>query len=168
VTPDQAAALFALLRAAYPRTPIGDDTADLWLDQLAKLDHPIGETAVRSVIETTKTWPSLAHLLEQVSVARAQADRERRSAERRDADRAFDEIEQPPLRTIPAAVKLRKRFAGLPPEVELAPEGDCDDGCGRSGQRYQLGRLRLCADCARRRLRAAAKAAAPPGEHEAA
>jgi hypothetical protein len=176
VNRDQASALLALLQAAYPRTKVPDETVDLWLSELGNLDHAIGEAAVRSVIKTVKFWPSPAHLHEQVAdldeqarLAKEQTDREQQRAGRIEADRAFDELPRPQLREIPAAVELLERFSVLkpPPPLELAPDGACEDGCGAKGLRYHLGRFQVCADCARRRLRAADQATVET-KHEAA
>jgi hypothetical protein len=154
MTRAQAGELLALLSADYPRTTIDDATIGLWLDELGRLDHKIGTTAVQSLVASQKFWPSIAHLHEQVEIARQQAARERVAAERRAANLALDLTPRLPLAEIPAAVELLERFTE-PLPLERGEDGDCDDGCGSTGARYQLGRVRVCADCGRRRLRAA-------------
>jgi hypothetical protein len=156
MTRDQAGELLALLQAAHPRTKIEDATVDLWLGELRKLDHKIGEIAVRSLVDSVKGWPSVAHLKEAAAIAREQARRVQRDEERRKAERVLDELPRIPLREIPGAVEILEWIAESPLPLEHADDGVCDDGCGRSGVRYRLGRFRLCAACARRRLNAAA------------
>lgn len=160
--PTEAAALFKLLRAAYPNARIPEDAAQLWLSELRKLDHERGSAAVRSLIAGCKFWPSLAELYEQYRIIGEQQARARREQERCDAAQAFDAIPMPPLREIPAAVQLLRRF-NTPLPLDPATDGACDD-CGRSGQRFTRGRLRLCGDCARRRLSVASQLDQEPEE----
>jgi hypothetical protein len=160
MTRTEAAALLKLLTAAFPRITIDDDTVELWIDGLRPLDHHLGETAVRSLIDGTKFFPTIAELNEAVTIAREHTARARREAERRAADRAYDQQPHPLLRDIPAAVELQERFGNPPPTLDLTTDGICDDGCGRTGARYQLGRMQVCARCARRRLNAASGEAA--------
>jgi Loader and inhibitor of phage G40P len=154
MTRTQAAALLKLLIAAFPKTPVEDDTTDLWLNALRPVDHGLGETAIRSLVDAVKFFPTIAELNEHLTIVREQTARDRREAERREADRAYDLLPHPPLRDIPAAAELRERFGEPPPTLELAPDGDCDDRCGRTGVRYLLGRVQVCATCAQLRLKA--------------
>ncbi|HEY7207016.1 MAG TPA: replicative helicase loader/inhibitor [Gaiellaceae bacterium] len=110
MTREQAAGLFALLRAAHPRTVPPDKTADLWLDELGRLDHDIAEPAVRAVIATVRTWPAIAHLNEQVAVIRERQHRDQREAERLEEQLADESMPRPPLLEIPAAVELAERW----------------------------------------------------------
>jgi hypothetical protein len=154
----EAGGLLALLQAAHPRTKLEDATVDVWLSELRKLDHRIAETAVRSLVEGVRNWPSIADLGERVAAVREQAARERRDNERHEAERAFDEMPRPPLREIPAAVELIERWVSPPSPLPSAADGVCDE-CGRSGARYELGRFCVCRACAARRLVAGARAA---------
>jgi hypothetical protein len=101
MTGAQAGKLLELLKAAHPRTELPDATADLWLGELRKLDHAVGEAAVYSLVESVMGWPSVAHLKAAVQVASEQAARVRRDAERHDAERAFDELPHPRCRRFP-------------------------------------------------------------------
>jgi hypothetical protein len=167
VTPSEAGRLFALLRAAYPdaKAKIGPDTADLWLEELRRLEATSGETAVRSLIESSRFWPSIAELREQYAVAREQLAREFRAEERRTAERVADQIERPPLREIPAVRDYLERRA---PGVGLPEEGAgvCSD-CERQRPRlYRFGKVRVCAEDARSRLRTREKVEAAAERQE--
>lgn len=166
MTPTRAGELFRLLRAAYPAAKLTQDTAELWLTELRRLDDAIGTTAVQSLIARSTFWPSIAELNEQVQIARDQAARMRRDAERRDADLIYDQLPRIPLREIPAAVELLGRFAVRPLNLDRADDGLCDD-CRTAGARYRHGRVQVCADCGGRRLRAAERLAGEPTDEAA-
>jgi hypothetical protein len=168
--PDQARDLLDLLCAYFAKTTIPEATRDVWLAELRSIDHGVGTTAVRSLCVGSKFWPAIAELYEQVEIAREQAARARREKERRAAEETLDNLERPALREIPAlleaegradeAQEVRSFFArwldpggGL---VDLPEEGagPCED-CGTEGPRtWRLGKFRLCAKCARMRVRA--------------
>jgi Loader and inhibitor of phage G40P len=147
---DEAMALLRMLRAAYPTTKVEADTSELWLSELRRLDATIGEQAVRSVIASSRFWPSLAELHEQVEAARRQAAQARRDEERQQADGMAEELPRPPLEEIPEVQALLDRWSesfGLP----SADPGACDE-CGEEAKtRFVLGRFTLCRDCTRRR-----------------
>jgi hypothetical protein len=153
----QAAELVNLLRAAFPnmRGKLEQDTVDLWLAELRKLPHQTGSEAVRALIGTSTFWPAPAELYEQVAIIRDTQVRALREQARREANEAFDSVTMPPLREIPAAVELLRRFA-TPLTLDRVPDGTCDD-CGRVGPRYRLGRVRVCAEHGQQRLHAAAR-----------
>jgi hypothetical protein len=161
---DAATALLRILRAAYPAAKVGPDTVELWLAELRKLDESIGEPAVRSLVASCRFWPSPAELYEQVEIVRRQRAQQARDEERRAEQEAFDAIELPPLREIPAVRDLRALLDGPPVDLPDASRGRCDDGCGDEGERYRLGVHRdgsprnICGSCARKRLRARDKA----------
>jgi hypothetical protein len=46
MTRDDAADLFRLLSANYPRTKITEETTRLWIDTLVQLEHRTGQQAV--------------------------------------------------------------------------------------------------------------------------
>src|SRR5262245_57276640 len=100
--PSEAGQLFKQLRAGFALAKVDGDTSQLWLRELRKLDHALGERAVNSLIASSKFWPAIAELYEQVEIARQQTARERRDRERHQADQRLDEMTLPPLREIPA------------------------------------------------------------------
>jgi hypothetical protein len=155
VKPGQAASLFRLLTAAYPRTKVEAETTELWLTELRQFDFSLGGQAVRSLLAVSTFWPSLAEFQEQVTVAREQAARTRRSQEREQAERAVDELPRPPLREVPAVAELMGRW--YPAEASGLAEavgGPCEQ-CGKPSQpRYVLGKFTLCRDCVRSRRKA--------------
>jgi hypothetical protein len=164
VTPAEAAALLRLLRAAYPdaKRRVGQDTTDLWLEALRRLDPALGETAVRSLISSARRWPSLAELEEQVEVARRQAAQARRDRERQQAEQAAEQLPRPPLEAIPEVQALLDGWSesfGL----TATEDGRCDQ-CGRqAARRFLLGRVALCRDCTRSRKAGAIVAGAARG-----
>lgn len=192
---EQATTLWRLLVAAFPRQKVGPDTADLWLRELLlPLPFEVGKTAIRSTIAEARVWPSPAFFFERVEKTRREAARQSQQEERRAAEAALVEMPRPPLREIPDLVAGLDPEALDMPGVETSeqvreqaeavraflarefgflalPEagpGECDD-CGEDRPTlYRLGKSRLCADCARPRLRARAKAGAETDEGEAA
>lgn len=160
MTPTEAAALFAQLRAAYPdaRAKVDSDTAGLWLKRLRGLDRSVAAPAVDALIDGCKFWPTIAELNEQVTLVRDRQARAWREAERRRSEKEYDELELPPLQTIPAYCELLDWFELDLPKLPRVDDGTCDD-CNRAGARVEIGRVQVCADCARLRLRAAARLA---------
>jgi hypothetical protein len=151
------------LCAAYPRTALPPASTDLWLTTLCSFDAKLGAKAVDSLIRGVKFWPSLAELHEHYGIVREQAGRARREEERREEIEALEALEEaglPPLdeilRRFPEVERWMpggEHMAGLPEEGK----GVCSD-CGEERPRlYRLGKVRVCADCARPRLRAKAK-----------
>jgi hypothetical protein len=164
VTPAEAADLLRLLRAAYPeaKRKVGQDTADLWLGELRRLDTALGDQAVRSLIASARRWPSIAELHEQIEVARRQTAQTERDRERQRADEIAEELPRPPLEEIPAVQELLDRWSetfGLPD----APAGKCGH-CGKEAKRrFVLGQFTLCHDCTRSRRSVGAAAGAAQG-----
>jgi hypothetical protein len=158
MTPSEAEALFNLMRANYvdARAKVDEDTVALWLTELRRLDRQLGDNAVRSLLKGCRFWPTLAELEDAVEVARDQAVRTRREAARRDEQRAFDELELPPLREIPEAVALLERLRLTPPSLERVVDGPCRD-CGKVGSRFRIGRVDVCIEHARSRMRVAGR-----------
>jgi hypothetical protein len=162
VTRDEAVQLLRLLRAAFPTTRIEPDTSELWLAELRRLDPSLGEEAVRSLIAGSRFWPTIAELNEQLEIARVRrrpAEEHRAWEERVAAREREAKVPLPPLREIPAAQELIRRFVDEPAPAGLddAEPGGCDE-CGTAGDRYRVGRFALCGRCAQRRQRATAKA----------
>jgi hypothetical protein len=162
VKPAEAARLLKLLRAAYPdaKQKVSQDTADLWLAELRRLDAGLGETAVRSLLASSRFWPSLAELQEQVEIARRQAAQARRERERREADEQAEALPRPPLEEISGAqtwIDGRDDAFGLP----RAEAGECQQ-CHRNVKaRFVLGRFTLCRECTRSRKAVAVLLATP-------
>jgi hypothetical protein len=156
----QAEDLLRLLRSAYPRTNLPAETSELWLIRLRSLDATLGAKAVESLIDGVKFWPSLAELHEQVGIVREQAARELREEERRQELHALEAAEFPPLDEILRRFPDLERWMPGSGRVSGLPEeggGDCSD-CGQERPTlHRLGKFRVCADCARKRLRAKAK-----------
>lgn len=69
MTPHEAAALVALISAAYPQWPASRDTVAVYADALADLDYEQTLGAVRDVILTDDRWPTVA------TIRRRTADR---------------------------------------------------------------------------------------------
>jgi hypothetical protein len=155
----EAVELLNLLRTATRGGGVDHDRLTLWLEELRRLDYETGEQAVRSLVVSSVYFPSLAELHEQCRIAREQAARTRRDEERRATERATDALPRPPLREIPAARELLRRFH-QPLGLEQVKPGACDE-CGRPGPRYELGRFSVCTECAGRRLDAREKAELP-------
>ena len=82
---------------------------------------------------------------------------------------ALEELRQLGLREAEAWLERLGATEELGVEVE---PGLCDDGCGREGRRFTVGRFSCCRFCARMRRRAGAKVAADvrglPSQEEAA
>jgi hypothetical protein len=152
----QAEDLWRLLCAAYPRSAPTAETKDLWLIRLGELEVEIGTKAIQSLIDGVKFWPAIAELLEQYEIVREQTARRRSEEKRRARDAAADALPRIPLREIPSVLELQARWVE-PLSLPEATAGECDDGCGKTGLRFRLGRVSICADCARRRLRARTK-----------
>jgi hypothetical protein len=123
VTPLEASGLLRMLQANYPRTKLPEETVELWATALGKLDYSVGRQAVKTLIETARTWPSLAHLREQVSAIHAGVQRDQQEAERQERAAAEESLPRPPLREIPAAVELAERLG-----VRLPGDPDPDEG----------------------------------------
>lgn len=58
----EATRLVAMLKAAYPRQSLGEDTLALYAAFLSDLDREPGEEAVRTAIATLKFFPTVAEL----------------------------------------------------------------------------------------------------------
>lgn len=67
MTPAEAMALVALLKAAYPRQPLEATTLKLYAEHLSEFDAPVGRVAVERVIATSRFFPTIAELREQIA-----------------------------------------------------------------------------------------------------
>ena len=150
---------------AYFDKKLREPTRDAWLTELQTVEAEIGATSIRALAVGSTFWPSVAEFYEQVAIAREQKARERREQERREAEQDYSNLERPPLREIPGildqrgrheeAAQMRDFLARMEGVVDLPVEGSgtCSDCDQESGTLYRLGKFRVCANCARLRLR---------------
>lgn len=66
----EANALVAVLKAAYPRQELGEDTVGLYERALADVPAAAGRAAVEQHIATSRWWPTIAELRELVAETR--------------------------------------------------------------------------------------------------
>jgi hypothetical protein len=67
VTTREAKALVALLKAAFPRQALEQATLEVYAKYLADLDAAIGRIAVERLIATSRFFPTIAEIREQVA-----------------------------------------------------------------------------------------------------
>ena len=155
MTRAEAMELIRIVRGAFLGARFDRDATEVWLSEFRRVEYAIGELAVRGMIVSSKR-PTLADFHEQCSIVRERTARERRDRERREEEEEIEGMPRPPLREIPEVVEFLRRFSDSTALPE-APEGQCEDGCGRSGLRVRIGRFAVCSECARKRLRAGEK-----------
>lgn len=66
MTRKEAGAVLALMTAAWPRTPLSEPTAHVWIDVLGDVDADDGLAAARRLITADEYFPSIARYLEVV------------------------------------------------------------------------------------------------------
>lgn len=64
MTRTEVAQTLAYLVSAWPKVEIGDETAEVWVDQLAHIPAVDAEAAARRAVATCKWFPSPAEFLE--------------------------------------------------------------------------------------------------------
>jgi hypothetical protein len=155
MTIGEAKTLTAQLIAAYPSANVHGQTASLWISELRSLDYDLAQTAVRSLLEGCKFFPSFAELHEHIGYERERRNRAQREAERKAADQAADELPRIPLRDIPQVQTLLTKFRRLDQVGEpTLPAGRCGECHKNANGLYELGKFQLCHDCRSKRLAA--------------
>lgn len=74
MTKGEAMKLMAILRAAWPRQEVGMDTAEVYAGMLSDIPFDEGKAAVTKLVQTTKFFPTVAEILEQVAESRCELD----------------------------------------------------------------------------------------------
>lgn len=64
------AAILALFGAAYPNANVSEPTALVWAENLIGVDPDVGLEAARTLIRTTKWFPSVSEFIEHVGAAK--------------------------------------------------------------------------------------------------
>lgn len=72
MTPGQAGALVAVLRASYPHAHVPNDTIQLYVHDLSNLPYPVAEEAIHKIRRTATFFPSIAEIF--LIVARTLVD----------------------------------------------------------------------------------------------
>lgn len=70
MTKAEALRLMAMLRAAWPRQEIGEDTTEVYAGMLADLSYADAKTAVTTLVKTSKWFPTIAEIREQAADAK--------------------------------------------------------------------------------------------------
>ena len=69
MTSSEALKLVSVLKAAYPRQEMGEDTIEVYVSFLSDLNYREADQAVRGVITTSRFFPTIAEIREQVAEA---------------------------------------------------------------------------------------------------
>lgn len=74
MTKQEAMKLVALLKAGWPRQELGAETISLYADMLKDIPLAEAQAAVQRIVQTSKWFPTIAEIREQVAEARCALD----------------------------------------------------------------------------------------------
>lgn len=74
MTKGESMKLLAMLRAAWPRQEVGADTAEVYAEMLKDIPFDEASAAVRRIVQTSKWFPAIAEIREQVAESRSALD----------------------------------------------------------------------------------------------
>jgi hypothetical protein len=174
MTKAEAQKLVARLNEAYSNISLTEGSVALYVEKLVPLDAEIGSRAVEAAIAESEFFPSLAVIFRCVGEVKAEEKRKRDEVEQRERYASEDEIERLPIAEIPGLPEFLTRLnvgykvADKPVPFRRTEIGICDDCLADRRAlftktdpvpvpRYLVGKVKVCYECAAKRLRVGAK-----------